>query len=83
MSSFTPGSSPYTPPFSSDGSSGLLRSGASSQNHQLSRNVKLPGSAGAPVGYFMYPQAETAEGRKDSLDPAAFRYTMTSREITG
>jgi hypothetical protein len=29
----------------------------------------------------MYPQAETAAGRVDSLDPDNFRYTMTAREI--
>jgi hypothetical protein len=28
----------------------------------------------------MYPQAETAEGRLDSLDPEHFRYTIASRE---
>src|SRR5574338_319219 len=32
--------------------------------------------------YLMYPQAETAAGRLDSLDPDAFRYTLTAREIT-
>jgi hypothetical protein len=30
----------------------------------------------------MYPQAETAEGRLDSLDPDNFKYEITSREIT-
>ena len=29
----------------------------------------------------MYPQAETAQGRRDSLDPDTFKYTITSREI--
>lgn len=45
-------------------------------------DLKLPGSSGNPVAFFMYPQAETAEGRRDSLDPDNFRYKMTSREIT-
>jgi len=27
------------------------------------------------------PQAETGEGRKDSLDPDAFKYKITSREL--
>jgi hypothetical protein len=31
----------------------------------------------------MYPQAETADARKDSLDPSSFKYQLTSREITG
>jgi hypothetical protein len=29
----------------------------------------------------MYPNAETAEGRLDSLNPATFRYSIHSREI--
>jgi hypothetical protein len=29
----------------------------------------------------MYPQAETAEGRLDCLDPDNFQYTITSREV--
>jgi hypothetical protein len=30
----------------------------------------------------MYPQAETAEGRLDSLDADSFRYKITSRELS-
>jgi hypothetical protein len=30
----------------------------------------------------MYPQAETAAGRVDSLDPDNFKYTMTAKETT-
>jgi hypothetical protein len=29
----------------------------------------------------MYPQAETADGRLDSLDPDSFKYEITAREI--
>lgn len=29
----------------------------------------------------MYPQAETTEARKDSLDPDSFKYKLTTREI--
>jgi hypothetical protein len=29
----------------------------------------------------MYPQAETADGRLDSLDPESFQYEVTSREM--
>jgi hypothetical protein len=29
----------------------------------------------------MYPQAETAQGRVDSLDPDNFKYTMTAKEV--
>jgi hypothetical protein len=45
--------------------------------------VKLPNSTAEPVAFLMYPQAETADTRKDSLDPATFKYQLTSREITG
>lgn len=45
-------------------------------------DVKLPQSAGDPLAFFMYPQAETTEGRRDSLDPDSFRYMMTARELT-
>jgi hypothetical protein len=30
----------------------------------------------------MYPQAETAAGRVDSLDPDNFKYTMTAKELS-
>jgi hypothetical protein len=29
----------------------------------------------------MYPNAETAEGRLDSLNPATFRYEIHSKEV--
>ena len=44
-------------------------------------DLELPNAAGEPLGFFMYPQAETAAGRKDCLDPPAFKYEITSREI--
>jgi transglutaminase-like putative cysteine protease len=50
--------------------------------YNFAHDVILPGSNGAPVGFFMYPQAETAEGRLDSLDPDNFKYEITSRETT-
>jgi transglutaminase-like putative cysteine protease len=49
--------------------------------YNYAHDVALPGSSGAPVGFFMYPQAETADGRLDCLDPDGFRYEITSREI--
>jgi len=46
-------------------------------------DVALPGATkGGKIGFLMYPQCETAEGRRDSLDPDNFKYTITSREIT-
>lgn len=44
-------------------------------------DVRLPGSIGAPVAFFMYPQAETGGNRLDSLDPDNFKYTISAREI--
>lgn len=44
-------------------------------------DVELPGSSGKPLVYFMYPQAETSEGRVDPFDPDNFKYEITVREI--
>ena len=49
--------------------------------YNYAHDLELPNSAGKPIGFLMYPQAETAEGRKDSLDPASFRYRITAREL--
>jgi transglutaminase-like putative cysteine protease len=49
--------------------------------YNYAHDVKLPGSPGAPVPFLMYPQAETGDTRRDSLDPDQFRYTIKSREI--
>jgi len=51
--------------------------------YNTAHDVKLPGSSGAPVAFLMYPQAETAAGRLDSLDPDGFRYRITARELKG
>jgi transglutaminase-like putative cysteine protease len=50
--------------------------------YNYSHDVKLPGSDSATVPFFMYPNAETRTGRKDSLDPANFRYSISAREVT-
>jgi len=50
--------------------------------YNFAHDVALPGSSGKPLGFLMYPQAETADGRLDSLDPETFEYEITSREIT-
>lgn len=51
--------------------------------YSYAQDVALPGSSGKPVGFLMYPQAETSEGRLDSLAPDTFKYKITSKEITG
>ncbi|HEY7318189.1 MAG TPA: transglutaminase-like domain-containing protein [Candidatus Binatia bacterium] len=49
--------------------------------YNYSHDVKLPNSNGPEIGFLMYPQAEEANGRRDSLDPDNFKYTITSKEI--
>ena len=45
-------------------------------------DVTLPNATqGGKLGFFMYPQSETAQGRRDSLDPDNFKYTISTREI--
>ena len=50
--------------------------------YNYAHDVALPGAKGGPVGFFMYPQAETADGRLDCLDPDNFKYEITSKETT-
>jgi transglutaminase-like putative cysteine protease len=49
--------------------------------YNTAHDVTLPGSAGKPLGFLMYPQAETGGARLDTLDPDGFRYKITSREL--
>lgn len=44
-------------------------------------DVVLPGSTGKPLSYLMYPQAEAAGVRRDSVDAERFRYQITAREV--
>jgi len=44
-------------------------------------DVLLPRSKRGSLAFFMYPQAETANGRLDSLDPDNFKYEITAREV--
>ena len=51
--------------------------------YNTAHDVALPeATKGGKIGFLMYPQAETAQGRRDSLDPDTFKYTITTREIT-
>jgi hypothetical protein len=51
--------------------------------YNYAADLKLPNSSGDPLPFFMYPQAETANERRDPLDADSVRYRLTSREITG
>lgn len=44
-------------------------------------DLSLQGSSGPTVPFLMYPQGESEAGRFDSLDPDAFRYTLTAKEL--
>jgi transglutaminase-like putative cysteine protease len=50
--------------------------------YNYAHDVDLPGSAKPPLVYFMYPQAETADGRVDPFDPDNFKYEITVKEIS-
>ena len=50
--------------------------------YNFAHDVALPGSKREPVPFLMYPQAETADGRLDSLDPDKFKYEITARETS-
>jgi transglutaminase-like putative cysteine protease len=50
--------------------------------YNYAHDVELPGSKLPPVVYFMYPQAETAEGRVDPFDPDNFKYEITVTEMS-
>jgi transglutaminase-like putative cysteine protease len=45
------------------------------------RDFTLPEQKHGPIGFLMYPYAETADSSKDSLDSETFHYTITSKEI--
>jgi hypothetical protein len=49
--------------------------------YNFAHDVSLRGSARRPLGFFMYPQGETAAGPIDSLDPEGFRYQITVNEV--
>ena len=49
--------------------------------YNYGQEVELPGSSRPPLPFFMYPQAETAEGPVDPLDPDNFKYEITAKEI--
>ena len=49
--------------------------------YNFAHDVSLRGSPRKPLGYFMYPQGETADGPIDSLDPEHFIYSIAVREI--
>lgn len=49
--------------------------------YNAAHDLTLPNSRGPRIPFLMYPQAEVGGARLDSLDPDAFRYVITAREI--
>jgi transglutaminase-like putative cysteine protease len=45
------------------------------------RDFTMPGQKDGPIGFLMYPYAETPDGGQDPLDPENFAYTISSKEI--
>jgi transglutaminase-like putative cysteine protease len=45
------------------------------------RDFTLPGQKEGPIGFLMYPYAETSDGTVDPLDPARFTYSISVKEI--
>jgi transglutaminase-like putative cysteine protease len=49
--------------------------------YNMGHDIALPNSNGPKLPYLMYPNGESGNERLDQLDPEAFRYTMTAREL--
>jgi transglutaminase-like putative cysteine protease len=49
--------------------------------YNFAHDVVLPGAKGPKLEFLMYPQAETATARLDSLDPDTFKYTIKASEV--
>jgi transglutaminase-like putative cysteine protease len=47
--------------------------------YNYAHDLVLPESKAGKIGFLMYPQAETAEGRLDCLDPENFKYSIAAR----
>jgi transglutaminase-like putative cysteine protease len=47
----------------------------------VAHDVQLPGGKEPPLPFLMYPQAEDKAGAVDPLDPDAFKYRITAREL--
>jgi len=50
--------------------------------YNTGHDIALPGSSGPRLPYLMYINAETGGERRDQLDPASVRYSITAREVT-
>ncbi|HTO97035.1 MAG TPA: transglutaminase domain-containing protein [Myxococcales bacterium] len=49
--------------------------------YNMGHDLDLPGAQGPRLPYLMYPNGETGGERLDQLEPDAFKYSITAREI--
>ena len=49
--------------------------------YNMGHDIALPNSRGPKLPYLMYPNGETGGERLDQLEPEAFKYTITAREL--
>jgi transglutaminase-like putative cysteine protease len=49
--------------------------------YNMGHDIVLPESRGPKLPYLMYPNGETGGERLDQLEPDAFKYTITAREL--
>jgi len=49
--------------------------------YNMGHDIALPHSSGPKLPYLMYPNGESGAERLDPLDPDAFRYAITAREL--
>ena len=49
--------------------------------YNMGHDISLPNSKGPKLAYLMYPNGETGGERLDQLDPDAFKYAITAREL--
>jgi hypothetical protein len=49
--------------------------------YNTGHDLALPHSRGPKLPYLMYPNGETGGERLDQLEPDAFRYAITAREL--
>jgi transglutaminase-like putative cysteine protease len=45
------------------------------------RDFTLPGQKDGPIGFLMYPYAESPDGPVDSRDPGSFAYSIFAQKI--
>ncbi len=50
--------------------------------YNMGADLALPNSSSKKIAFLMYPNGETGKDRLDELDPDAFRYAITAKELS-